>query len=291
MIGFIQKFQQPHPFIFTTASIWVPGVLSFFVITMMAPLGFAELTVTHRISFAALSGAVASSSVACTVYFLGKVVPSFMDEDSWTVWKEILLFGIVILVICITMVAIFLLFGLSGLPILALIMQVTGVTLAISFFPVIFLVVMEQWVHQKKKTKEAEEWMHSLKKVETRESIIPIGAIPAVELYAENDKLELSVPPNDIVYLKSDGNYVEIFILNSTHKIEKKLIRNRLKEMLRQLPYTQFVQCHKSFVVNIRYIHSVRGNARNLEIELKNSDQYIPVSRSKSDEIKKLIST
>ncbi|MGC6478749.1 MAG: LytTR family DNA-binding domain-containing protein, partial [Flavobacteriaceae bacterium] len=56
----------------------------------------------------------------------------------------------------------------------------------------------------------------------------------------------------DIYFLKSDDKYVE-YHTKSKCEIE----RIALKEALEQLPAQQFVQCHKSYVVNLLQIRQV----------------------------------
>ena len=56
----------------------------------------------------------------------------------------------------------------------------------------------------------------------------------------------------DIHFLKSDDKYVEYHTKNKC-EIE----RIALKEALEQLPPQQFVQCHKSYVVNLLQIRQV----------------------------------
>ncbi|WP_025763758.1 LytR/AlgR family response regulator transcription factor [Dyadobacter tibetensis] len=65
---------------------------------------------------------------------------------------------------------------------------------------------------------------------------------------------------NEILYIRSDDNYLEL------HTPDKKYtIRETLKNMIQQLPDNQFFRTHKSFIVNlnaitaINYIHLMIG--------------------------------
>lgn len=80
-----------------------------------------------------------------------------------------------------------------------------------------------------------------------------------------------SIIAEDILYMESQGHLLILYTVNSTsyHVYEK------LSEILNLLP-TSFVQCHKSFAVNLQHIQ--RFNTK--EIMLKNGTS-IPVSRSK----------
>jgi len=59
------------------------------------------------------------------------------------------------------------------------------------------------------------------------------------------------------------------------------LIRTPLKELVAQLDPAQFVQVHRSVVVNRRAIsHVTRGANETANIHLKGRDEVLPVSRS-----------
>lgn len=73
---------------------------------------------------------------------------------------------------------------------------------------------------------------------------------------------------DDLYYIRSDDHYLEL-ITNS----KKETIRGSLKQFEDQLP-SNFLRCHKSYIVNANYIKS--KNAK--EIIMKNNDA-IPISR------------
>ena len=288
MFDFLKTIHQPHPLIFNHASMWVPGVVTFLVLALLAPFGFAEYSLPNRLFFALVFGVLGSTSVLFTVVTLKKIAPTFMDEERWTIIKEITLIFMVIAVICVFIVGLFLIFDLSSTPFLTLILQVISITIGISFFPISLLVLFEQWGHQKKIIKEAETWMKAISNTETKAFSKSVIKDKTVKLIAENGNEELCIDPRNILFLKSDGNYVEVFYQAENRAVGKKLIRNRLKELHIQLPNASFFQCHKSFIINLSHINKVSGNARNFEIELEYISQSIPVSRSKTEELKNL---
>jgi DNA-binding LytR/AlgR family response regulator len=59
------------------------------------------------------------------------------------------------------------------------------------------------------------------------------------------------------------------------------LIRTPLKELLAQLDPSQFVQVHRSVVVNLRAVsHVKRGLNETATLHLKDRDEVLPVSRT-----------
>ena len=54
-----------------------------------------------------------------------------------------------------------------------------------------------------------------------------------------------------------------------------------MKELLAQLDATQFVQVHRSVVVNLRAVsHVTRGQNETAQVHLRGRDEVLPVSRS-----------
>ncbi|MDT0556527.1 LytR/AlgR family response regulator transcription factor [Patiriisocius hiemis] len=79
----------------------------------------------------------------------------------------------------------------------------------------------------------------------------------------------------DLLFVKVDGNYVEFFTS------EKKILdRSTLTEILKKLP-PNFLQVHRSYVINTNYIASISGTT----IRLKNGEE-IPFSRSFKSKLK-----
>ena len=74
----------------------------------------------------------------------------------------------------------------------------------------------------------------------------------------------------DILYIKSEADYTEIFITNKKH-----LTSNPLRYWLEKLDSTRFCQIHKSYIVNVNQVVKVSGNMATL-----NNGDTIPIGRS-----------
>lgn len=90
----------------------------------------------------------------------------------------------------------------------------------------------------------------------------------------------LSLPVQDICFIKSDGNYIEVFQYVDG-EIKKHTIRNTLKDVEIQLAdYANIIKTHRSYLVNIPHVDTVRGNAQGYILQIKNCDLCVPVSRN-----------
>lgn len=105
----------------------------------------------------------------------------------------------------------------------------------------------------------------------------PNDVVATIEIFSNQQSKDIElrgkngiekVNPNDILFIKSDGAYIEI---QTTKKLY--LQRKLLKEIMTDLP-PFFAKVHRSFVVNINYID--QRSATELQIK----DYKIPVSRS-----------
>lgn len=86
---------------------------------------------------------------------------------------------------------------------------------------------------------------------------------------------------DDVDYLRSDAKYTRIAWRGDTGQPTEALINATLKDLIAQLDPVQFVQVHRSVVVNLRAVsHVVRGDNETADIHLKHRDEVLPVSRS-----------
>ncbi len=89
------------------------------------------------------------------------------------------------------------------------------------------------------------------------------------------------IPVERIDFLRSDEKYTLIAWRTDDDVASEALIRTPLRELTAQLDATQFVQVHRSVVVNLRSIsHVVRGLHETADVHLKGRPEVLPVSRS-----------
>ena len=272
----------PHPFIFNRYSILLPSFVTFLVLVMFKPFEFDTFSINQLIIWSAIFAVL----VGITILFCVSVVKWHSRktiEENWTVKNEMFLVFFVLAVITVVMYALFL--NLNPLANrVELFRLVVLRTLAISFFPVLILVLYEQNHHQKVKRRQAERINQELfKRVTlTPPKMSSPTLLEKIVLVADNKKVVLQINPMNLFFVKSDGNYVEVYY-HQNQKMHKELIRNSLKAMEEQLSEAFFFRCHNRFLINLHHIQKVEGNARNLELVLENIEDKIPVSRNRSD--------
>ena len=97
----------------------------------------------------------------------------------------------------------------------------------------------------------------------------------------ENAKIKFSALAKDILMLESTDNYVSVFYVLE-NKVQRKLIRNTLKNLENLLGESSITRSHRSFMVNLENIEFVQQNGKKLIIKVKLMDKQIPVSQKYS---------
>lgn len=86
---------------------------------------------------------------------------------------------------------------------------------------------------------------------------------------------QIKIPFEDILFIKASHVYIEILCVDG----RKELLRKSLRSLKSLLISANFVQCHRSYIVNIKQVDS--WDSKQLYIR----EHEIPVSRSKKKEL------
>ena len=97
----------------------------------------------------------------------------------------------------------------------------------------------------------------------------------------ENGKIKFSVLAKDLLLLESTDNYVSVFY-NLENKVQRKLLRNTLKNMEEMLKENNIVRCHRSFMVNPANVNFMQKEGKKLNLKLNHFDKPVPVSEKYS---------
>lgn len=95
-------------------------------------------------------------------------------------------------------------------------------------------------------------------------------------LFLNVDKTLHKIVLSDILYLESDRNYITVVT-----KTQKLSYIDSLKSWREKLPEQQFIQIHKSYIINSEYVNKISGN------ELYVSANRLPIGRTYKQELLK----
>lgn len=90
------------------------------------------------------------------------------------------------------------------------------------------------------------------------------------QISLKDNQRSIIVNPKEVVYLRSEGHYVEIFFKSG----EKMLVRNTMSALLKQLQPIGFIRIHLRYLVNREYIYRYEKRKAVL-----NNSTSLPVSK------------
>ncbi len=99
-----------------------------------------------------------------------------------------------------------------------------------------------------------------------------------IEAYVSADSF--SIDPNQILCVKSDGNYTEFYLIDGIN-VSKRIVRQTLEKVAEQLSsHSQFFRSHRAFIVNIQMVKEHKGNASGYQLVIDGLEFLVPVSRA-----------
>lgn len=224
------------------------------------------------------------------IYFfiLNKLFPKFFDAKKWTVGKHLI--SVVVLLLqgaVITWIFNYRFYDDTNVSSQTF-LSFLRFTLGIGIFPIlIFLFIDERYGNYRRK--KVSRKIRELKN--DKKALINDNDIDEIVLYATNEKDSIKISRNDLLYITSNSNYINVFIKKKGGGITEKILRKQLTITENDLShFKEFVRCHKSYIVNTNYVTDLTGNARGYYLHLDNIDVEIPVSRKfKKDDLIKFV--
>lgn len=144
----------------------------------------------------------------------------------------------------------------------------------ISAASVALLTVINEYKFLKNKL---QSFMAQNKSLDTKEPDNEL--LNGIEFESENQSESFFLFPEQIILIKSAGNYIEI-IYKQNEKAGRRMIRNTLaytEQLLAKYPF--LIRCHRSSVVNINSIQKVNKTTEGLKLDLFDYSRAVNVSR------------
>jgi hypothetical protein len=102
-----------------------------------------------------------------------------------------------------------------------------------------------------------------------------------------NDNVSMEI--SNLLYIEAVGNYVKVFHLYDG-KVRTDMIRATSKQMEDDLhDYPMVVRCHRAFIVNLQQVEQIVSKSGSMQLLIKHSHDYLPVSRSNVTQVKESI--
>lgn len=276
---------QKYPFQEKKWQIILP--ISLFVALFMVifqPFGLSAYDLKFKYLFLAGYGMVTLVALVSVLIGLPALFPRAFREENWTVIRELAYFLLILFCIGLgnlSYSAAFIGIGLS----VASILIFQGFTLAVGIIPITALTLIKQNYLARKNRETAERINIDLHQHEAK-----YGTGETVRIASESGKEELILALNELLFIKSDGNYITAGFLKNG-RFQSALYRNTMKYAEEQLSdFPEFFRSHRSWIVNTSRISRVSGNSQGLRLSLEGYPEEIPVARNLAAGFRKHIS-
>ncbi len=271
MLGFLKKPYPAHQP--NSQNIYIALVAGIFVglfLLLFQPFGLDDLKSPYK-PFLILGYGLNCFLVVLFFHnVLPRLLPFLREDKTWTVAWEILYENALILTIAIgnTLYTPFL--SVDNHLTLASFFSMIVYTMLIGVVPVAFFVITDY--NRLLKRHLAESQLLQLNETIPQKE----GNTKHLSILTENE--EITIFPDQLLYIESEGNYVNIVNWQEL-KVEKKLHRGTLKHLAENISIDHIIRCHRSYLVNLQKVQSVSGNAQGFKLKLADCEDIIPVSR------------
>ncbi|MEE9408782.1 MAG: LytTR family transcriptional regulator DNA-binding domain-containing protein [Polaribacter sp.] len=223
-------------------------------------------------------GIIAFLGTFIVLYIPALIFKNYFNEDNWTVGRNIFL-----MTVGITFVGVFLWYlgetykepyNLRKLSLFEFLLY----TFLVSLIPLtLFIFINEKNVREKRKKRAEKINTHNKLKQQQNKNTLKDTII----IYSENKKEFIEFNIKNLVYITSQGNYASFFLLKDDNDLTEKILRVTLTKINKELEeYSCIIRCHKSYIINSKFINDINGNARGYLLKSNYISFKIPVSRS-----------
>jgi hypothetical protein len=290
MFSFLKKPYPYYSFSYRDVySNFLIGCFVAFFLVVFQPFGVSIWQTDHKLLKLLGFGFV---SFICPLIFRFMSTSIFKKqkpEETWTVWKETLALLLVLVFIAFGNLCYGNLIRISYLNFQELFFALAA-TFLLGLFPITANVFLKYNRFVTLNQKDAElmeaevlDFQHrvdaeSTSEIKNDSLLTQKGLI----LYAENEKDKIELKPEELLFIESADNYSNIVFCRN-NKVNKQLLRGSLKRIESQITFPFIVRCHRSYIVNLKMINHIKGNAQGYRIEFKSElNDSIPVSRNYS---------
>lgn len=266
---------QPYPYYFKGKNVLYISLI-IFGMSMIFNYLFEPFVVyrpEHRLNYFWISFAHSFNAFLIAILIIG-TTDRVVNEDSWKVRDEIALIGFLLLMIGIGQFLIrdFIYDNPDNWTWRYFFEEVRNTFLAGILF--VFILVPLNFMRLNRahlktsqvlnsKQKSALSWHNSLTRIITQQ---------------KSDDFDLNL--NHLLFIKAEGNYLELYLVEERKEIKTMVKRMTLKELENQLhSYPQFCKTHRSYMVNMHKVKQVKGNAQGYQLLLEDYPDHVPVSR------------
>lgn len=107
--------------------------------------------------------------------------------------------------------------------------------------------------------------------------------VPNQDFFLKVNKENVRINPSEIAFIESLGDYIKVHFIRRGRNFL--VARSTLSSIEKELPEHEFIRIHRSSIVNISQIESIKGNTVSLKKAIE-----IPVGKTYKQKVQKLFS-
>lgn len=217
------------------------------------------------------------SAVAVLVFynFLPVIFPKIFSDKFWKVKHQ--LFFFVFMLFCIATFNGLYINYIFDYPFLwENYKEIIWQTISLGIIPICIYILFNYNNQLQKYLKEAKNIDSLMDKTDLKEN----NKVFEIKTDLKNDTF--IVDEESFLFAQADGNYTNIFCKDN----KRNMLRISLNSLETQLLSKNLFRCHRSFLVNLKQVERVEGNAQGLKLWLQENAFVVPVSRKYIPSIK-----
>ena len=282
LVAFLNKpFPGNTPSIQITRQSFFIGCFIALFLILFQPFGISQWNTDYKILKLAGYGLVSFIVPIISSSFQNLIIPKTISEEKWKVWHEMIAIIVILLLIAFGNLIYSSLINIMTISLEAYFSAIIY-TFLIGIFPVFIHVLTKHNKLLKKNVSEAIGINNQIQKSHENNLIISSEFNNESEqliFKAENEKDKVEIQSKQLLYIESADNYSNIIYIENGNT-KKLMIRSSLKRLETQHTNPAIIRCHRTFIVNLKNVKSIEGNAAGYKLSFSDAELSVPVSRN-----------
>ena len=248
------------------------GIFVFLFLRIFLPFGLGSIPVNKTL-FISVYGISTTFIISTWLFILPLFSPGMFNKEQYTIRKYLVLcFGNIMLIDIInwiyTRTA-----GADFLPHNGFFLF-TLFTFSVGVFPVVFLTLLIDKIRTEIKTSHVGKMQvirPEAKELKITQADLTIRNSEGAVLLCFSEK--------EFICARSNENYTQVYY-RQNNSVRKELVRLPITKFYDQVKDgASIVRCHRSAIINIKYIKQIYRKSRSIQLQLEHVDEWVPVSR------------
>ena len=268
----IQKYPAPTPVLRNLIIAILFGLFIALFLLFFEPFGLNESTSENKVFQLLFFGFITTAVLLIFLYFFPILFPKIFSDQHWKVKHQIMFYFVILFVIA-TFNGIYTNY-INSLPFSwSNYWWIISRTFVLGGIPIAFLTLLDYQRKEKFNRNQANDIIRNKKEfLNSNETVHRISTDLKDESFSFNE--------DDFNYAIAVGNYIDVSILveNTLKRVTYRVTLSSFEAQLEES--SSLIRCHRSYLVNLKKVENISGNAQGLKFKLKNQSELVPVSRN-----------